>query len=162
MCPIQATRSMPCMPYSMGVAGWRCDASCSSCWGGPPSRTPPRHVCCRRRFCQERGEALPPLPPPAGALPALAQGASEDARGGVPAGDLPTLEELRAVVTAHALQDLPAEVGFLDTLGVDGSLSYSYLYLYLLLPLSPPGISTCASLARLAVALAAATNSHSK
>jgi hypothetical protein len=79
-------------------------------------------VSCRSRFCQERGEALPPLPPPAGALPALAQGASEDARGGVAAGDLPTLEELRAAVTAHALQDLPAEVGFLDNLVADGSV----------------------------------------
>ena len=59
-----------------------------------------------RRFQQERGAALLPLPPPAGALPALPQGVP----GRVPAGDLPTLAELRAAVNAQALQGLPAEV----------------------------------------------------
>ena len=68
------------------------------------------------RFQQERGAPLPPLPPPGGPLPALPQ----QVPGRVPLGDLPTLAELRAAVSAQALQGLPAEVWQLQLLSQPG------------------------------------------
>ena len=77
-----------------------------------------------RRFQQERGAALPPLPMPAGALPALPRGVP----GRVPMGDLPTLAELRAAVSAQALQGLPAEVRLMLLLCLSINLGSGELY----------------------------------
>lgn len=49
---------------------------------------------------------MPPLPPPAAGLPALPEAVLNQ----LPVGDLPTLTELRAAITAQALEGLPAEV----------------------------------------------------